>query len=543
MIRIAVLLAFALLLHFGVLAGQWRWDDPQILLHLHQYSILEDLSRPEVWQQFSPANLTPWLLFSFEVDLLLFGLRPGLFYLHQLLALCAAALAMYLCMLHWMRREFAFYGVLLFLVGAPVFLILEQLMTRHYIEGLVFCLLAIYFFTLHLRQRRSSYLLLSVGLYVLALTAKEIYAPLLFLLAFLPEGDIRRRLQALIPFALVAILYTLWRGFMLGTLSGGYVESTEYFSLAYLSEIIRSFSHFPELLFGRFWPVPTLLYILLAGSYALLARSWLPICILVALLILLPLAPLVRSPGILSPDRYLLLFWLALCFSVAFFADQLQMLFSGMDRVAPIVAIYLATPLLLAISWYHANETQRTVATIAAEFDAQGKFIWTSDDSTAFIPSGHILSSFWFVRGLIDFKRRLGVGSSSPVPIVDAIYLEQNTGALFSYTTNCDCMSDISESIPARIAAHAAGLDDQAPLSLRYAYQEGIFSWQFGPYQTGSYHVVSDVIPAPPSGRLRVTLAENAPFYLRYTSPEGRVSYSAVQHIQHNAPEANWDRE
>lgn len=87
----AFLLALAVLLNMGVLSAGWRWDDPSILLHAHQFSIIQDVLDPAVWQQFSPANLTPLLILSLEIDLILAGLSPWFFYLHQLMLLAAAA--------------------------------------------------------------------------------------------------------------------------------------------------------------------------------------------------------------------------------------------------------------------------------------------------------------------------------------------------------------------------------------------------------------------------------------------------------------------
>ena len=58
--------------------------------------------------------------------------------------------------------------------------------------------------------------------------------------------------------------------------------------------------------------------------------------------------------------------------------------------------------------------------------------------------------------------------------------------------------------------------------------------------------MVSDilgVIAAPGEGQIQVSLANNAPFYLRYTSADGWISYSALQHIRHNAPATKWRRE
>jgi len=553
--RAGLLLGLTLLLNAGVLSANWRWDDSQILLHLHQYSIIDDFINPQVWRQFSPANLTPWLILSFEVDLTLFGMNPGAFYLHQLLALAAAAVALYLCMTLWIGRRFAFSGAVLFLVGAPSQLVTEQLMTRHYIEGLVFALLSLYLFVRYLRTGSKSLLMGSAALYVLAIAAKEIYLPLLLLLPFLPESTWRQRLQVALPFIVIAGAYTLWRAYMLGTLSGGYVESGTYLRSAFIIDVMQSFGRFPELLLGGLWPAVAIVYLLMLAVYAVLARSWLLLVMLTAALVLLPLVPLVSSPGISSPDRYLLLLWVVLSFSLVFFADRLIKMFTDLNRAAPIVLVYAALPMLLIISLAHGMNARQPVVAVAEEFDVQAQFIWAEDTASAFIPTETLLSSFWFYTGLQDLKARL-LTQSSPRPIVDGIYLEaidlkaidleKSLAGLWALNKECKCMREVSDSIPERIAAHQQHLVARAPLFLNFDYREGYFSWEFGPYDTGMYHVVSDVIgviPVPAAGSQRVNLPDNALFYLRYTSTEGWVTYSPVQQIRQNAAAVNWSRE
>ncbi len=542
---LALLLA-ACLLNIGLAEGYWRWDDPQTLLHLHRFPILDDFLRPEIWQQFSPANLTPWLMVSFEVDLILFGLEPAAFYRHQLLALLAVIIALYACQRQWLSSGYALAGTALFLAGAPVVYVSEQLMTRHYLEGLLFCLLALYFFVRSLRQGGRVAIAASVLFYALAVTAKEIYVPLVVLLPFLPVGTLRQRALRVLPFVLVALAYTLWRGYMLDSVSGGYVQSSEYLSAAFLGEVLASFMGFPALLFGSFWPAFVLLYLLLLGSYVVVCRSRLLLSALIVLLVVVPLVPLVRSPGILAPDRYLLLLWTVLCFSVAFYAQQLQRALSDAGRLSPVVAIGCSLPVLLSVALVHAVHTRQAVRAVAAEFDTQGRFIWANGDDVALLPSPNLLSSFWYVRGLEDLKSRLGSGSGSPLPIVDEIYLSADLTILMAWDAGCACLQDISADVARRIEQHQARLREDAPLQLHFAYQDGYFSWNFGPYADGDYHVVSKVIgvlPAPREGRLRVTLEEDAPFYLRYTSPEGWVSYSNLQRIRHNAAAVNWSRE
>ena len=538
--------ALTLLLNFGVLSGNWRWDDPAILLHLHKYSIIDDFLNPAVWQQFSPANLTPWLLLSFEIDLIIFGMRPGLFYLHQLVALTAAAGALYFCLNLWISRKFAFYGAVLFLVGTPSLLVAQQLMTRHYVEGIVFCLLSLSCFVLFLRHNRPVLLITSAVFYIAAITAKEVYVPLVVLLPLLPESSPGRRLKAVLPLVIIAIAYTLWRGYMLGSLSGGYVESREYFSAAFVLDVGASFSRFPELMFGSYWFVFLFFYALLLGSYSVVCRSRLYISAIVALLTLIPLAPLVRFPGILSADRYLFLFWLILSFSMAFYADRIVKNFRQQGRPGPVRLVYSCAAVFLLISLLSSHTKRQPVAVRGAEFDVQAEFIWQNGDQLAFVPSENILPSFWFVTDLIEFKSRLLVDGASPAPIVDEIYLDQALPRLLEFAPDCNCMRDVAEPVPLRLASYQARLRNDAPLNLSFEYRDGYFSWQFGPYEVGAYHVVSNVLgvlPVPISGRRRVTLKDDAPFYLRYTSPEGWISYSSQQRIHHNGPVINWQRD
>lgn len=541
-----LLVLLALALNAGVFGASWRWDDTQILLHAHQYSIWQDFTRPEVWQQFSPANLTPLLILSFEVDLILFGLNPVAFYLHQVLALAAGAFMLFMCLRLWCDNFFAIVGSVLFLAGLPVMLVAEQLMTRHYAEGLVLALLALYGFVRHLRTGQRSALVLAVIMYALACTAKEVYVPLPALLLFLPEGGTRRRIRAVLPFFAVTVFYALWRFYMLSSLSGGYADSSSYLSAAFIAQVLQSFAGFPALLIGPRWPLAIFLYLALLVGYLFIRRrtSWLSL--LTMALVLLPLAPLVSSPGITLADRYLFVVWAALSYSIAYIANTVCLSVLDHNGRPLAAAVLTVVPLLLILVLWQSVPVRQTLADVGKEFDVQGEFIWQQDASVGFVPSGNVLPAFWFVTGMRDFKAGLGAGTS-PQPVVDDWYLaDSGVDRLFIWQRDCECMADISAQVPQRLAEVESGLRAEAPLTLRYAYQGGYFSWEFGPYPAGTYHVVSDVvgvIPAPPAGQLRATLADNAPFYLRYTSPEGWFTYSELQHIVRDGPEVTWSRE
>ncbi len=553
-----LLLALVLLVNVGVFGAGWRWDDTQILLHSHRYSFWQDFVQPQVWQQLSPANLTPWLIFSFEIDVILFGLTPTAFYLHQLIAIVAAAFMLFMCVGLWCRPICAAAAAVLFVIGLPTMLVAEQLMTRHYIEGLVFALIAVYSFVLYLRTGKLWLCLIALLMYGLAVSAKEIYVPLPALLLLLPDGNWRRRMKASAPFFAMTLLYALWRGYMLGTFSGGYVDSSEYLSTAFIGDVVESFLMFPALLSGKLWPVFVFLVTALWLAYCVRQQRFPWRAILIAALVLLPLVPLVRSPGILLADRYLLLPWVMLSFSLAWCADRVASSLEWQKlnaaslglrpwhgRTAIGAAPWVVLPLIAVLTLTHATPVRQSVATVGTEFDVQADFLWHGDETRAFVPSNNVLPAYWFVMGLTTLKQRIS-GAGSPLPVVDDIYLAaQDVALLYTYDVNCKCMRDISGDIPTRLVSYEQRLRPEAPLSLEYHYQQGYFNWQFGPWQEGSYHAVSDilgVLPLPPAGQLRVTLEDNAPFYLRYTSPEGWITYSELNRVVRDGPAVEWSR-
>lgn len=545
-LAVTCLILFSGLLFSGAMAGNWRWDDSQILLQLLQYPILDNFINPQVWQQFSPANLTPWLIFSFKVDLALFGANPQLLYFHQLAAITLASIFFYFSLSLWINKIYAFYGAILFLVGAPNFSIAEQLMTRHYIEGLGFCLLALICYVQHLRRGGILLLLTGSVFYMLAVTAKEIYVPLILLLPFVPEKSFDARFKAMAFYLPATLLYVIWRGWMLDSLTGGYISSSEYIQISFLGDVLSSFASFPSLLLGSLWLPFTLMFLALVIGYSLKTRSRLVPSLVVLLLVSLPLVPLVRTPGILIPDRYLFLFWAIFSFAAAYYGERTLLGLQNNSQRYPSLLIQAGALILLLGSLIHGLQFRSQLRTLGAEFDAQAAFVLEEDSSAAFIPSGNLLPSFWFVTGLQELKPILEPGSTAPGTVVDPIYLDESYARLYRYNNSCTCMENISSSIETRIEEFERRLRPDAALSLHFEYQQGIFSWAFGPYESGSYQVVSEVLgvlPAPASGELRVTLENNAPFYLRYTAPEGWISYSSIQRIQHNAPAVSWERD
>jgi hypothetical protein len=214
--------AAVVLLYSSVLNSYWLFEELQILKHAYQYHPWEYFLIPDVWREVSFANLMPWLTLSFDLDFTLFGFEPRWFYFHHLIALWVATILFYLVLGLWMPRVFAVLGALLFLVSAPTAAVSEMLMLRHYLEGAVLSLLSLYLFVKALREGSLPLALLSAFVFLLSVTAKEVYVPLAVIVFIIPEKNLRIRLKYAIPFLAMVILYSAWRFWMLGNAIGGY---------------------------------------------------------------------------------------------------------------------------------------------------------------------------------------------------------------------------------------------------------------------------------------------------------------------------------
>jgi hypothetical protein len=524
----------------------WLGDDTPILAHMLKHSLLEIFFEPTVWQELSTANLTPWISLSFYVDYALAGLNPGLFYLHHLLALWLVGVVAARLLMLFVERPLAWSGAVLFLLGAPVLRVGDQLFTRHYLEGLLLCLLALLFFFHHQRSGKRRFQLLALLCYALAMTAKEIYVPLAVLLVFLSPGNWTQRMREARPYLIALMLYVAWRGYMLSGHAGGYAQGSAYMNLTFWTAVATSFAGIPALLFGAHsvFIALALLAVLVAGFVRWPRR--LPLGLLVAGLVLAPLVPLVAYPGITSADRYLLLPWFALCFGIVV---QAQVVRDCIPRCG-----VLAWPRIAAVSgclvfavaiFQYRSLIQQSEAHYYRAVDVQMRHVWSHDASTAFLPDAAIAPSFGMVRALGEVKRLTDPSASIPKAALDLSALDP-TLPLYAYSVDCACMHDISTTIPQRLA-QIHHQQRRAPLTLALSNHDGWIAWDFGPYETGSYSVVSDYIgnlplPARQAG-LRTNIRRDLEFYVRYTAPEGWVTYSPPLRLKPDGEQLTWRRD
>ncbi len=113
------------------------------------------------------------------------------------------------------------------------------------------------------------------------------------------------------------------------------------------------------------------------------------------------------------------------------------------------------------------------------------------------------------------------------------------------YNEACQCMRDSEKKINTLLTEWRENEREDAPLTLSYKYVNNTFSWSFGPYGDGTYHIISNTLgitEVPRAGSQRVNLDLYEYFILRYTSPEGWTTHSTSQTIHESAEEKLWER-
>ena len=537
-LAISALLAIIAVLFYTLPSGYWRADDPAILLHAMRSKGLTAFYDPADWQKLSVSNLTPWLTLSFKLDLWVAGLSPKFFYLHSMASLGLVAGAAYVLNRLWLAPLWAFLSVALFLVGAPTASVTELLMTRHYLEGLLFALLSVIAFVRAIRLQSLPWALAGALAYALAATAKEIYVPLVLVVPLIPPvGRISSRLRLVAPYFVVAALYVLWRQYMLGAMVGGYADSQSVFSMQSASGMLTALSHFPVWLFGSGWSLPMLLLVSALAVAAYKNPAAIAVFVVLALAVIVPLIPLVAFPGITGPDRYLFLVWFVVCFTLVLAVHTVA---CRRGRVSASVGVAVSL-LALAGSFSQATEVRKVNSAHFREFDVQGRFYFAADQRQGFIPSNALLHGYWYVTNLCDIKKQFGMGC--PQALIKGIPFDDGSMAsLLAYDpvqmSMVAATGNLSEAI-----TRVTSIDTVRPLSAKVTIEQGLGRWSLGPYSGGQYYFASPMIgryPVPKEGFLKTPLTELA-FYIQHESPEGWATASPLLEARTDQP-LSWTR-
>lgn len=528
-LAITILLSLIVLLFHDVPSGYWRYDDTAILWHALNSKGLSAFYDPANWQALSSANLTPWVTFSFKVDLLLAGLSPRFFYIHHLSSLGLVAMLAYILCRQWTTPLWACLCVCLFLVGEPVAVVANQLMTRHYLEGMLFALLAMLAFILALRQQRMAWSIAGALAYALATTAKEVYVPMVLLPFFIPSFDgFSARLRMAAPYFCVAIFYVIWRQYMLGTTLGGYAETSAIANYP-INNILSTTSRLPGFFFGPDWRWPTLLTIAVVVTMLIKNLSLIPIACALLTVVFVPLIPLFPTGLLVTADRLLFAFWLVVSMASVLTIYSFSILFANKKILQGIIGGTICL-ILVAFALKQSIASQSGLVNANHEYDVTGRFIFHADAKDAFVPTPSIVGSYWYVAYLCKIKQHLEM--TCPNSLIRGLPVNKNFEHLYVYDHKTNAMEDITGQREKEIA-RLEWVDMERPL-LAWLESKGALRWHFGPYDSGDYYLASPELGRyhfNKSGTIKIAFEEIS-FYVQYESPEGWITSSPLMHLK-----------
>lgn len=484
------------LIHGHNLAGAWRWDDGVHLSFAATFTPFQYFLDPDITRLQSGANLTPWNALFYDINLSLFGMDAAAHYAHMLLILWLTACFFYLVLRYWLPPVAAFTGAAAFILGIPTLHVAAGLMHGHYATGLLLSLLAILGWIRHFERGGRIWLPLSVVAYLLAVTCKEVYVPLVLVLPFLPVASLRQRIRPWLPYIGVAMAYTAWRYLVLGRLLGGYAQGSFSYDNA-----LRQFLNIPSLLLGG--GITGLLFAALLSLLLPIAAwrrqlAW-PLVLVLAAVTLLPLIPLTAFPGINQADRYLFMPWVALS---ALFAALLPRAANGSQTAfrfirrqrgfftrALAVAPFAFLLSLLLTHW----QGRAAIRPDLDYWDRLSRFVLTADTRRQALFIG---ADDGYKRLVLSETRRTAdriasVADSQRLLIIDQI----GTNLLQAGAGNVQIFEMLDGTIqpmtPARLAAvfpHGMHFAAGQPLTLELRLRDKTLHWKFTPAD-GVYYV------------------------------------------------------
>ena len=532
--------AFPLFIYGTNLPIWWMYDDTPILKHAASYHFWEYFLVPSVWRELSANNLTPWIDAIYDLDLFLFGLNPIGFYLHHLAIFGLLTTTTYYFLRLWLNRSWAFAASILFTLSPCYANNVYFLMTRHYVEGLLWSLWAIIFYVKAIRDKRPVLAYWGALFYLIATLCKEIYVPLVLLLPVWPEANFdknrskwiqvfRKRLFYFLPFAVIAGAYTLYRRWMLGNWIGGYGNlhsvSAKLDFLALLDHIIHL------LLANNTWLIIVIVPFAIWGIYGNWTDRWKLKCFAL-LIVLLVVAPLWEILNVLSRRHLFLPTFLLL---VATFSG-LSLLW---HRNWPGRLVSLIGVLMLFFVLLQANQcVQKKLCDISDRYSTQGLFMWevSSSQDALFDES---IPGYYF-EGLSWLRTHVEQREEMARPIIDICYIlytNATTPHWRRFWSYDPCKRKVVRMDPKVVSAKRKRCLDayrsDVSLDIRIWQDEGLIRWKLGPYQTGRYFFVDPqtgfAFPLLPSGHIPGTinaLLKTGKNYMCYSAPEGWITCS-----------------
>jgi hypothetical protein len=335
------------------------------------------------------------------------------------------------------------------LTGVPTLHIANELMTGHYLEGMLLMIAALYCHEEALRKERFLLALAGTVFYAISVTTKEFYVPLPVFLIFIPEGKLEHRIKYVLPYFVCTAVYVLWRYAVLGKIVGGYSVS---FAAGFDPELVAwTFAKIPILLFGKD-AQGILSCLAMAGlfSWGLLRKKIPLIPFLVGLLlILVPLIPLAHWPGINMADRYLFLPWWGICCCIAFILSA-----SPKTIFQKGLAALLCAFILLTVVGVNLREREFLKSHASLQTEVY-RFILNSNSTQVFLRprTGEEFGYFpIIINGILKADDKFNPRHIPRAAIISdesaLVNVDLRTKTVWRYSEYCKCVKDITSEVP-----------------------------------------------------------------------------------------------
>ncbi|MDQ7788272.1 MAG: hypothetical protein RDU01_11775 [Thermodesulfovibrionales bacterium] len=299
---LSVLALYALsALYIPLLGSYFFADDTQAIWFAASKSAGQIFFDPDNYRGLSGSNFTPMVGVTFKIDWLLFKLDPWGYTVHSLIAVLLAGTGLFLFLRLYTDTLTSFTAFVMYLLNPLVLSVYGWCSSRHYIEGLFFALLALYFHGKADRKGNISFL--SGILYLVASLYKEVYVILPALAFLITQGTAIQKVKRTLPMWGCLLVYSIWRFRMLGGI-GGYPFGDALNLQTAAAGVYRLAEFLPRHLFGAysllFWGIVLIMLLTLSRKKVLFVVIVFPVLLI----------PIVQVTGLIDSSyawaRYML---------------------------------------------------------------------------------------------------------------------------------------------------------------------------------------------------------------------------------------------
>jgi hypothetical protein len=516
----------ALIYHADALSGWWLWDDPQLVLHALRTTPLEDLFVPGKYLTLAAHTFTPLLTLSFDVDLAIGGVEPSAFYIHQVGMIALAAVLFFLLLDHFTDSLFAWLAGVMFVLAPPTLLAARTLMIRHYVEGFVLALVAFLIWIRRTPRADAG----AAGVYLVAMLAKEVYAPLPLLLLYQAwaAGDRGAKLvRRAVPLAIAAVAFVGWRAWMLGSW-GGFGSISGVAALLRLPVEVWNEIVGPQALWA------SLALLVLSAAIALFGRKpWRTLAFIVVGIVACGL-PLIPLAGRFEP-RY------AFAVSIVYLGS---LAVAARRSILPGVVLPLAMAVVLFGLYLGSRAALIEFDDEVESMVAEGRYVARGMPQAPALLSRS--SPEWYLSGIRDLRALEGYGAApryfmSAAPLVLS---EWPARAVYAGRRGSPALALLDRSTLAAIESERALRDDSIAVSISMTRHDHALRWALAPAE-GTFELLTHPgymkHSVPPSGWRRIPDApERQHFRIRRVLPDGRWSITPVLPLPMEGETTRW---